>query len=75
MAHDRPFPSLGLICVGCGARVKEFLIENCLGEVVWPPTREQIRAIPRQKPLKRVRRKPVEPEPEGYRVILPWGRG
>lgn len=64
-----------MVCVGCRRRVKEFLLENCLGEIVWPPSEAEIARIPPQKPVKRVRRKPVEAEPEGYRVILPWGRG
>ena len=75
VAHFRPFPSLALMCVECGCVVREFLLENAWGEVVWPPSEEAVARIPPCKPLPRVRRKVVEPEPVGYRVILPGSRG
>ena len=75
VAHPRKFPDLGLICVGCWEPVREFLLENCLGEIVWPPPDEDVARIPMPKRAKRVRRKPAEAEPEPYRVFLPWERG
>ena len=64
-----------MVCVECRGVVREFLLENCLGETVWPPSDEEIARIPEQKPIERVRRKPTEAEPRGFRVILPYRRG
>ena len=64
-----------MVCVECRGVVREHLIENCLGDVVWPPSEAEIARIPPCERVKRVRRKPTEAEPRGYRVILPYRRG
>ena len=66
---------LDLICVDCYQGVEEFLLENCLGEVVWPVDDAAIAAVNEMPRLKRSRRKPTEAEPPSYRLILPGRRG
>lgn len=66
--------SLELFCVDCGEPVDEFLVENCLGDVVWPPPPEDVAQVGEIRREPRNRRKPVEPEPEGYRLHLPGER-
>jgi hypothetical protein len=51
------------------------LLENLLGEVVWPPPEEDVARIPAQERMKQSRRKPREADPQGYRLLLPWKRG
>jgi hypothetical protein len=75
VAHSRKFPDLGLVCADCGEEVRDFLIENAWGAVVWPPSPAAVRRIPRCRPLPRNRRKIREADPRGYRVILPGSRG
>ena len=55
-------------CQQCERVVEVHLIENMLGEIVWPGIREN---LPPFEPAKRSRRKPREAEPAGYRVMLP----
>ena len=66
--------SLELFCVDCAEPVEEFLLENCLGEVVWPPPVEDVAQVGPIKREPRNRRKPVDPEPEGFRLHLPGER-
>ena len=64
-----------LICVDCREVVFEHLVENCLGEVVWPPSEEDVAETEMPARVKKCRRKPTEADPVGYRLILPWRRG
>jgi len=66
--------SLEMYCADCGELVEEFLIENCLGDVVWPPPDEIVTQVGEIKRAPRNRRKPVEPEPEPFRLHLPGER-
>lgn len=77
VAHPEPVgakslkKSLLLICLACGGEVKEHILANREGEVVWPPTPAQVAKVPPRGRRKRIRRKPVEAEPVGYLVHLP----
>jgi len=54
--------------------VEEHLVENCLGEVVWPPPAEAVAKIEPVKRGPRNRRKPEEADPETFRLHLPGER-
>ena len=70
--HDND--TLEMYCVDCGEVVEEFLLENCLGEVVWPPPDEVVAQVGAIKRAPRNRRKPEDPEPECFRLHLPGER-
>ena len=68
---DHPAWNL-LICADCHEVVweDEVLLENSMGEVVYPPDKELVALYPKVR-VKRNRRKPTEADPVGYRLILP----
>ena len=75
VAHNKSIRShsltdaLGLICLKCRKRVNRFVLRNEDGKIVWPVPRNAV-LPPRRPKKKRVRRRPVEPDPEPYILHL-----